>query len=53
MTKKQMNFRFDDDVVIKLDLLVKTYSNEFNIKLDRTKVIEKLIIDKYKESKQN
>lgn len=46
MSKKQVNFRLDTDVVTLLDLLVSYYSNETGVKLDRTKVVEKLIRDK-------
>lgn len=45
MSKKQVNFRMDEEVLKLLDSLVSRYSEETGIKLNRTKVLEKLIRD--------
>lgn len=48
MSKKQVNFRLDTDVIDSLDKLVMIFSEELGVKLDRTKVVEKLIRDAVK-----
>lgn len=48
MSKKQVNFRLDTDVIESLDKLAMLLSEELGVKFDRTKVVEKLIRDAVK-----
>lgn len=45
MSKKQVNFRLDTDIIESLDKLAMILSRDLGVKFDRTKVVEKLIRD--------
>lgn len=47
IVKVRKTFRFDEETIAMLDTLIPFLSSELNIKLDRTKVIEKLISERY------
>lgn len=50
MPKKQINFRLDSEIIEYLDKLVIRYSNDTGIKLDRTKTVEKLIREGFRNT---
>ena len=50
--KISKHFRLEEEVLVKMDKLVELLSAEIGIKLDRTKLIEKLITDKYESRKE-
>lgn len=47
MAKVQKTFRFDEETMDMLDTLIPFLSADLGIKLDRTKVLEKLISERY------
>lgn len=51
MSKKPVSFRLDMDTIKLLDKLATIFTNELGVKFDRTKVVEKLVRDGFKNIK--
>jgi hypothetical protein len=53
MPKVPVNFRFDKETLFLLDCLVLGMESETNIKLNRTKLLEMLVKEKYQQRRKD